>query len=165
MYCSNCGRQINDNATFCEHCGLLINQQNPNVYQQQTTNNSSINQPFKSQFVAIVSCLFFGYIGLHNFYLEEYIFGLFKLGFFILALLSIFVAGDIISFYCCLLSIFLCNCGDFILILGKINPLFGSGYTQKKIYSLAILILSSIFYISCFVILIYDAIRNIKILH
>lgn len=54
MFCQNCGKEINDNAVICVHCGCA-------------TNNYSANQ--KSMLVTVLLWLFLGGLGIHRFYL------------------------------------------------------------------------------------------------
>ena len=41
-FCSNCGKEISENSTFCPSCGTPIGGTNPN---QNNSNNTSINAP------------------------------------------------------------------------------------------------------------------------
>lgn len=41
-FCSNCGKEIPENSTFCPSCGTSIGGTNPN---QNNSNNTSINAP------------------------------------------------------------------------------------------------------------------------
>ena len=41
-FCSNCGKEIPENSTFCPSCGTPIGGTNPN---QNNSNNTSINAP------------------------------------------------------------------------------------------------------------------------
>lgn len=58
MYCSNCGKEIADNAVVCVHCGCATKN-----YQ---VNNSGQN---KSMLCAILLWFFLGGFGAHRFYL------------------------------------------------------------------------------------------------
>ena len=52
MYCSNCGKEIDDKADVCVHCGVLI----------KKANNSC------SWLTTLLLCIFLGIIGAHRFY-------------------------------------------------------------------------------------------------
>lgn len=133
MYCSNCGKEIDSKLIICPNCGSKI-------YKiSQITNN---DKPKRSQLIAIISWLFFGFIGLHNFYLGEYGWGIIKIFFIIINLRSF---SSLIVF---LFWIFLLNIGDFISIIAKINKNLLSDAEQTS-YSppQALVILSRIFYL------------------
>ena len=106
MFCQNCGKEIDNNAGFCYHCGSRL---------YNNTTNNNIDRPLKSQFVAIVCCMFFGFFGLHNFYLEEYMLGFIKIG----LPLYFLILGDFPLYFFCLFCVVLFNLGDFILIIIK----------------------------------------------
>lgn len=55
MFCSNCGREIDDNAIVCIHCGCA-------------TANNQVN-PNKSMLCAVLLWMMLGGIGAHRFYL------------------------------------------------------------------------------------------------
>lgn len=57
MFCSNCGKEIDDKAIICIHCGCA------------THNSQIIEENKKSMIVAILLCLFLGCFGVHRFYL------------------------------------------------------------------------------------------------
>ena len=57
MFCSNCGKEIDEKAVICIHCGCA------------THNNQLEEENRKSIIAAILLCLFLGFIGLHRFYL------------------------------------------------------------------------------------------------
>lgn len=54
-YCYNCGNTINENCQFCLHCGISL------------INNADENN--KSKVLAGILGIFFGFIGIHRFYL------------------------------------------------------------------------------------------------
>ena len=56
-YCSNCGTELNDVQDICLKCGVVINK------------SKSYNPEAKSKVAAGILALFFGYLGVHNFYL------------------------------------------------------------------------------------------------
>ncbi|MDD5979507.1 MAG: TM2 domain-containing protein [bacterium] len=55
-YCPNCGKELKEGADVCLHCGKAIK-------------NSGIKQNGKSKILAGLLGIFFGYLGIHNFYL------------------------------------------------------------------------------------------------
>ena len=58
MFCSNCGKEINDNAVMCVTCGCATK-----------NSQSAQNTPPKSMLVALLLWFFLGGIGAHRFYL------------------------------------------------------------------------------------------------
>ena len=54
MFCQHCGKEVNDNAVVCVHCGCSL--------------LSSSNPLAKNRAVYVVLALFFGGLGVHNFY-------------------------------------------------------------------------------------------------
>lgn len=90
-FCSNCGYQLSDDARFCVKCGKPVdtvegenNHITPPPIPQTATNQQSPTPPpaqqiyivnRKSKGVALILCLFFGGIGIHDFYLGRYISG------------------------------------------------------------------------------------------
>ena len=57
-YCANCGTELNDIQDICLKCGVRVNKK---------TSNS--NPEAKSKIAAGMLALFFGFLGVHNFYL------------------------------------------------------------------------------------------------
>lgn len=57
MFCSNCGKEIDDKAVICIHCGC-------------TTSNVK-DKKNKSMLTAVLLWLFLGSIGAHRFYLQH----------------------------------------------------------------------------------------------
>ncbi len=75
MFCTDCGKEIANKAVLCVHCGC-------------NTNNASQSQSStKSRGVFICLGLFFGIIGVHNFYAGYVGRGMLQL------LLTLFVVG------------------------------------------------------------------------
>ena len=56
-YCTNCGTELNEQQDICLKCGVVINKSN------------SYNAEAKSKVAAGILALFFGNLGVHNFYL------------------------------------------------------------------------------------------------
>lgn len=59
MFCRNCGKEIDDNAVVCVHCGVATGKQMPG-------SNSD-----KSWIAALLLCLFLGGFGAHRFYVGK----------------------------------------------------------------------------------------------
>ena len=71
MYCKNCGKQIDDNAAVCIHCGVAVaDYQQPviNIVNTNTNVNSAMSCPRKKKWTAFWLCFFLGMIGAHRFY-------------------------------------------------------------------------------------------------
>lgn len=59
MYCSNCGKEIDDKAVICVGCGC------------STKNNSGYNLGNKSWLATLLLCIFLGGFGAHRFYTNK----------------------------------------------------------------------------------------------
>ncbi len=59
MFCKNCGKEIDDQAVVCVHCGVAVN--------PAAIANADPNA--KSKLVGGLLGIFLGSIGVHNFYL------------------------------------------------------------------------------------------------
>ena len=60
-FCSYCGNPVEESSSFCQNCGAKL---------MQEENSSNSNNPnAKSRVVAGLLGIFFGGIGVHNFYL------------------------------------------------------------------------------------------------
>ncbi len=59
MYCPNCGKEIDDKAIICIHCGCA------------TPNSQIIASPQKSMALTIILWFFLGAFGAHRFYLGD----------------------------------------------------------------------------------------------
>ncbi len=56
MYCSKCGKEIDDEAVICINCGCQIKELQAELSQR------------RSWVVTLLLCLFFGGLGIHRFY-------------------------------------------------------------------------------------------------
>ena len=65
MFCGECGKEVNEKAIMCVHCGCSL--------KSNSNNNSldSIAPNGKSKVVAAMLALFLGGLGVHKFYLSE----------------------------------------------------------------------------------------------
>lgn len=118
MFCFKCGKEIKDDAKFCEFCGQQIDTSIEIKQEPQLVYVKQEKEP-KSQFVAIICCLFLGMIGIHDFYMGNNGRGVTKL--LIMIFLSWIYIGLIINFIWCV--------GDFFTILSKNDPCF---YTEEE---------------------------------
>ena len=74
MYCKNCGKQIDDNAAVCIHCGVAVaDYQQPviNIVNTNTNVNSAMSCPRKKKWTAFWLCFFLGLVGAHRFYVGK----------------------------------------------------------------------------------------------
>jgi len=93
MYCRNCGKEIDDKAVVCVHCGV------------STTPLLSYNR--NSWLVALLLCFFLGYLGAHRFYTG------YKGSAVAQLILSITFIGMIISGPWILIDFIMILCGQF----------------------------------------------------
>lgn len=64
MFCKNCGKEVNDNAVMCIHCGCAVSAPKANVSDDSTASP-------KSKMTALLLCFFLGYLGVHRFYVGK----------------------------------------------------------------------------------------------
>ena len=71
MFCEHCGSKISDNSSFCENCGapVTVSSNNNQSYSSQNYNYVKANQNAKSKVLTGILAIFFGSLGVHNFYL------------------------------------------------------------------------------------------------
>lgn len=71
-YCSNCGKEVNENAVICVNCGCSLEGTSNNQSVNVTINNNTSNgvSP-KSRLVAFLLCTFLGGLGIHRFYVGK----------------------------------------------------------------------------------------------
>lgn len=60
-FCANCGQELPDGAAFCVHCGAAAN--------GSANLNTAANTDAKSKIAAGLLAIFLGSLGVHNFYL------------------------------------------------------------------------------------------------
>lgn len=104
-FCKHCGEKIPEDAIICTHCGRQVEElkkEQPQVIINNSNNSSNINSNInrnagygygrpKNKWVALLLCIFLGYLGAHKFYEEKagvgllylFTFGLFGIGWFI----------------------------------------------------------------------------------
>lgn len=80
-FCKYCGEKIPEEAVMCTHCGRQIEQlksEQPNVIINNT--NTNVNTGYrggpKNKWVALLLCIFLGFIGAHKFYEGKILLGL-----------------------------------------------------------------------------------------
>ena len=86
MYCRKCGKEIDDEAAFCVHCGVATKDPEPQAQQPvihivnnntNTNTNNNINANninryiHKKKWTAFWLCLFLGWAGAHRFYVGK----------------------------------------------------------------------------------------------
>lgn len=96
-FCKFCGSKIPEDAVMCTHCGRQVEQlksEQPQVVVNNTNvnkNTNTIHGGAKNKWVALLLCLFLGFLGGHKFYEGKILlgivylctFGLFGIGVFI----------------------------------------------------------------------------------
>lgn len=119
-FCMHCGAVIPADSVICTKCGrqvqelkqekssqpnIIINNDNINTNTNTNTNiNSNANGRCKNKWVALILCLFLGFLGAHKFYE-----GKIGMGILYLCTCGLFFIGVII---------------DFITLLFKPNPYY-----------------------------------------
>lgn len=68
MYCKYCGQEVFDDAVVCIHCGRSL-VDTPTV--KKTSEENGI--------IALLLCIFFGYLGAHRFYTGHIAIGIIQL--------------------------------------------------------------------------------------
>ena len=60
MYCKNCGKEIDDNSTFCPYCGQQIAENADKFYNNgyNNQNNNNNNNKKESQVIGILAIVF-----------------------------------------------------------------------------------------------------------
>lgn len=77
MYCKNCGKEIDDKAAVCIHCGVATHEQpqQPVINVVNTNTNANVNRGpayiHKKKWPAFWLCLFLGEFGAHRFYVGK----------------------------------------------------------------------------------------------
>lgn len=116
-FCKFCGEKIAEDAVMCTHCGrqveqlkgeqpqVVINNANTNTNTNVNTNVNGMGygRP-KNKWVALLLCIFLGFLGAHKFYEEKA-----GMGVLYLFTMGLFGIGVII---------------DFIALLFKPNPYY-----------------------------------------
>ena len=62
MFCSNCGKEIDENAVVCPHCGVATANFNKLSVQNSTD---------REWIIALLLCFFLGGFGAHRFYVGK----------------------------------------------------------------------------------------------
>ena len=70
-FCTNCGQELDSNASFCYNCGTAVNgnSKKENVNTNNTTVNQTTTSAPKSKIAAGLLGILLGAFGVHNFYL------------------------------------------------------------------------------------------------
>lgn len=85
-YCKHCGERIPEDAVICTHCGRQVEQlksEQPQVVINNNNTNTNVNRNVnmgyrgeKNKWVALVLCIFLGFLGAHKFYEGKILLGL-----------------------------------------------------------------------------------------
>ncbi len=67
-YCENCGKPLKENQDVCLNCGVAVRKDNGTTTNITNINTNPATAP-KSKICAGILALFFGTLGVHNFYL------------------------------------------------------------------------------------------------
>ena len=89
MYCNKCGKEIDDEALICPHCGCGT------VNYVRDKAKSSVQPAQKKRSTALLLCIFLGGLGAHRFYVGKIWSGLLWL--FTLGFCGV---GTLIDFFC-----------------------------------------------------------------
>ena len=70
-FCTNCGQELEDNATFCFNCGKKIDEiKNEDTIKEENPKKEGVSVTTqKSKIAAGLFGIFLGGLGIHNFYL------------------------------------------------------------------------------------------------
>lgn len=102
-FCKFCGEKIPEDAVMCTHCGRQVEQlksEQPQVVVNNTNTNVNRNTNTgrggaKDKWVALILCIFVGFLGAHKFYEGKILLGivyLFTFGFFGIGLFIDFIS-------------------------------------------------------------------------
>lgn len=96
MHCPNCGADISAESNTCLYCGYSLPTPQPQpvppepqvVYVEKTVYKEVPAESPCTRLAALLLCFFFGYFGVHRFYMKKYVsgiiylltFGVFSLG-------------------------------------------------------------------------------------
>lgn len=87
-FCRHCGKEINEKAVVCIHCGCSVKeekqeakQKEVNVKVENNNVNAAYNFPYycnepRDKYVALLLCALFGYFGVHKFYERKIVLGI-----------------------------------------------------------------------------------------
>lgn len=114
-FCQHCGQTIAKDAVICPHCGCQVQEiasaqaapANIVINNSNTNTNTNINRGMaraRSKWVALLLCIFLGFLGAHKFYERRILLGVIYLFTFGLVGIGIFI--------------------DFFVLLFKPNPYY-----------------------------------------
>ena len=80
MYCSNCGKQIDDRAAFCPHCGAATTIPPVTTYGAGSSSLIDANGVQRYDWLTtLLLCFFLGTFGVHSFYTKKTAIGVVQL--------------------------------------------------------------------------------------
>jgi len=68
-FCSNCGKEVNENAVICVNCGCSLGNNNNSSVNVTINNGTGVSA--KSRLAAFLLCTFLGALGVHRFYVGK----------------------------------------------------------------------------------------------
>lgn len=99
-FCKFCGEKIAEDAVMCIHCGRQVEQlksEQSQVVVNNTNVNRNINRTYgreKNKWVALLLCIFLGFLGAHKFYEGKIL-----LGIVYLCTFGLFGIGLLVDFF------------------------------------------------------------------
>lgn len=91
-YCSNCGTGVAVNQVICVNCGFTLKSGDMKTIQQNNCRNAQ-----HSRILAALLALFIGWLGIHKFYYRSWGWGLVYAGFVVLTCFYGFLLTDILG--------------------------------------------------------------------
>ncbi len=64
MYCKHCGKEINDQAVICVHCGCSVVEKKEGLISEMTEESNR-------GMITLLLCFFLGAFGVHRFYVGK----------------------------------------------------------------------------------------------
>ena len=68
MFCYKCGKQLDDEAVICPGCGCATKNYGAKAKTSSAVNSNASD---KSRLIALILCVFVGFLGVHRFYIGK----------------------------------------------------------------------------------------------
>ena len=89
MLCPHCQNEVSPEAQACPKCGHPISRESSPKSSRESSPKSSGESSPKSRIAAALLCFFFGYFGIHNFYVGKIGSGLLQFGLLVFVFLGL----------------------------------------------------------------------------